>query len=348
MNPPSTTTKRTRKKAAGRRRAAAPRRPDSAPTQVARLLSLLPYLRTHPSVRVADVAAMFGVSERQIIQDLRVLWFTGLPGLQMGDYIEVDMEAVEGDGVIHVANADYLARPLRLRTDEAVALLVALRTMAAVPGSDAQDAIGRAITKLEVAAGESATRAATVQVQVDGDAVADVATDIRRALTDGKRLHLTYWVPSRDEATERDVDPMRLIVVDGRLYLEGWCRRAESTRLFRLDRILALTVLELDADVPPDVRPRDLDAGLFQPGENDERVVLDVTRRGRWIADYYPVESVEELPDFGLRVAVRVHDRQWIRRLVLRLGGAGRVVEPADLDAEIRAEARAALDAYLT
>ena len=34
-------------------------------------------------------------------------------------------------------------------------------------------------------------------------------------------------------------------------------------------------------------------------------------------------------------------------RLVLRMGGAGRVVEPADLDDEIRAEARAALNAYL-
>src|SRR5690625_2825991 len=219
-----------RSPASGRESSRAPanaNRPDSAPTQVARLLSLLPYLRTHPSVRVADVAEMYGVSQRQIVQDLRVLWFTGLPGLQMGDYIEVDMEAVEGDGIIHVANADYLARPLRLRIDEAVALLVALRTMAAVPGSDAHDAIGRAVAKLEVAAGEHADRASTVQVRVDGDAVADVATQVRRALADGRRLHLTYWVPSRDEATERDVDPMRLAVVDGRLYLEAWCRRAE-------------------------------------------------------------------------------------------------------------------------
>lgn len=341
------TKKPARKSAAHRQGSVVARRVDSAPTQVARLLALLPYLRSHPSVRVADVAAAFGVTERQIIQDLRVLWFTGLPGLQMGDYIEVDMEAVEGDGVIHVANADYLARPLRLRTDEAVALLVALKTMAAVPGADGRDAIDRAIAKLEVAAGEHAVRASTMHVQVDGDAVADVATDVRRALTQGRRLHLTYWVPSRDEATERDVDPMRLIIVDGRLYLEGWCRRAESTRLFRLDRILDLAVLDLPAEVPPEARPRDLDAGLFQPGEHHERVVLDVTRSGRWIADYYPVESVEELPDFGLRVTVRAHDRRWIRRLVLRMGGAGRVVEPADLDDEIRAEARAALNAYL-
>jgi proteasome accessory factor C len=124
------------------------RRPDSASAQVARLLSMLPYLRAHPYARVSDVAKLFAVSERQVIRDLRVLWFSGLPGLAMGDYIEVDMEAVEGEGVISVSNADYLARPLRLRTDEAVALLVALRTLAAMPGSFERDAIDRAIPKI--------------------------------------------------------------------------------------------------------------------------------------------------------------------------------------------------------
>ena len=59
----------------------------------------------------------------------------------------------------------------------------------------------------------------------------------------GRRVHLTYYVPGRDEATERDVDPMRLVLVDGRTYLEGWCRRAEGVRLFRIDRVVAIEVL---------------------------------------------------------------------------------------------------------
>ncbi len=66
--------------------------------QVARLLALLPYLLSHPGAKVKDVARLFRVSERQLVRDLHVLWFSGLPGLSMGDYIEVDMEAVEGAG----------------------------------------------------------------------------------------------------------------------------------------------------------------------------------------------------------------------------------------------------------
>ncbi|HEU0041147.1 MAG TPA: WYL domain-containing protein, partial [Jiangellaceae bacterium] len=253
------------------------RRSDSAQAQVARLLSLLPYLRSHPHARVADVAALFGVSERQIVRDLRVLWFSGLPGLEMGDYIEVDMEGVEGEGVINVSNADYLARPLRLRTDEAVALIVALQTLASVPGSFERQAIDRAVAKLEMAAGEVAAQAAAVQVRVDADAVADVAATARRALDEQRRLHLSYWVPARDETTERDVDPMRLVVADGRLYLEGWCHRARAVRLFRLDRVVGIELLDVLAEVPPTARPRDLTGGPFQPSADDELVTIVVT-----------------------------------------------------------------------
>lgn len=322
------------------------RRAGSAPAQVARLLSMLPYIRSHPNVRVAEVADLFGVSERQVVRDLQVLWFSGLPGLQMGDYIEVDMEAVEGDGVISVSNADYLARPLRLRTDEAVALLVALRTLAAVPGSFERDAIDRAVAKLEQAAGEVAQRASAVQVRVDGDAVAGIAATVRQALDDRLRVHLTYWVPARDEATERDVDPMRLVVVDGRLYLEGWCHRAQAVRLFRLDRVLGIDVLDVRADVPRQARPRDLSAGVFQPSPDDELVAFELTPPARWVADYYPHEKAEELPDGGLLLWLRVRDRHWVRRLALRLGSTGKVVDPPELAVEVAEAARDALAAY--
>ena len=59
--------------------------------------------------------ADFGVQPEQIVKDLNVLLFCGLPGLGMDDLIDVDLDALEGEGVIRVSNADYLARPLRPR-----------------------------------------------------------------------------------------------------------------------------------------------------------------------------------------------------------------------------------------
>jgi proteasome accessory factor C len=322
------------------------RRPTRAQEQVSRLLSLLPYLLSHPNTRVADVAELFGVPERQILRDLNVLWFSGLPGLAMGDYIEVDMDAAEGEGVINVSNAEYLARPLRLGTDEALALVVALRTLGAMPGSPERSAVDRAVAKLERAAGAAAERAGAVRVEVDGEAVADVAGTVRRALDENRRLHLSYWVPGRDETTERDVDPMRLALADGRLYLEGWCRRAESVRLFRLDRVARVALLDLPAQVPREARFRDLSAGIFQPSADDTLVTLELEPTGRWVADYYPCETVEEIGRERLRVSLRVADPRWIRRLCLRLGGTGWIVDPPELAEAAAADAAAALAAY--
>ncbi|MFW6092119.1 MAG: WYL domain-containing protein, partial [Actinomycetota bacterium] len=71
-----------------------------------------------------------------------------------------------------------------------------------------------------------------------------------------------------------------------------------------------------------------------------------VTPSGRWVAEYYPCESVSEQADGGLVIKLRVSDRRWLRRVALRLGGTGRVVDPPDLAAQVVADAREALAAY--
>jgi len=230
--------------------------------------------------------------------------------------------------------------------DEASALLVALRMLAEVPDLEDRSALSRTIAKLEAAAGAAAAASAQVTVQVDDHGAGRVLAQVRDALDRGRRLHLSYYVPGRDEATERDVDPMRLLVVEGRTYLEGWCLSAEAVRLFRLDRVLALTVLDEPASVPAQARPRDVDQGLFRPSDDDVRVELELSVAGRWVAEYYPCEQVDELGDGRLRVGLRTPDTRLVRRLALRLGEDGRVISPADLAAQIREDAAAALAQY--
>ena len=68
--------------------------------------------------------------------------------------------------------------------------------------------------------------------------------------------------------------------------------------------------------------------------------------KGRWVAEYYPCESVSELPDGRLRVVLRTPDTGWVRRLALQLGEDGRVISPPGLVAEVRDTATAALANY--
>lgn len=313
-----------------------------ATARLSRLLALVPYLLARQGVPIGEAAREFGISERQLVKDLELLFVCGLPGHLPDDLIEADWES----GHVYVSNADAIARPLRLGVDEAVALLVGLRTLAELPGLHDRDAIERAIAKLERAAGDAAAPGGQVAVEVDGHGRGAILALWHQALALGRRLHLRYHVPARDETTERDVDPMRVVVVDGRPYLEAWCRRAEDVRLFRLDRVVDAKLLDISAAVPEDARHRDFDEGVFQPSPDDLLVTVDLRPAGHWVAEYYPCESVEDLENDVLRITLRTADTRWVERLLLRLGGSGQAVEPVDLADRVRNKAKAALAMY--
>ena len=308
-----------------------------------RLLALVPYLTARPQgVAVAEAARDFGVSERQLHRDMELLWMCGLPGYGPGDLIDL---AFEGDRV-RVTFPAGMVRPLRLTTDEAVALVVALKTLLELPGLAEAEAVSRALAKVSAVAGHAGE--GTTPVVVSVDAQEQALAVVREALERERALHLTYYVPTRDERTERDVDPMRLHLVDGRWYLEAWCRRVEGVRLFRLDRVDAVRVLDEPAALPPQAHGRDLDNGVYQPEPGSPVVRLRLDRGARWVAEYYPVEDARPVddPPGGLAVAVRTADLAWARRLVATLGGGAVVDEPAELAAAVAADARAALARY--
>ncbi|MGY1709925.1 helix-turn-helix transcriptional regulator [Geodermatophilus sp. SYSU D00758] len=311
--------------------------------RITRLLTLVPYLTARPEgVPLAEAARDFGVPERQLRRDLELLWMCGLPGYGPGDLIDLSFE---GDRV-RVTFTAGMVRPLRLTTDEAVALVVALRTLLELPGLAEREAVSRALAKVSAVAGHAGERVSPVALSVD--AREQALAVVRDALERRRALHLHYYVPTRDERTERTVDPMRLLLVDGRWYLEAWSREVAGVRLFRLDRIDDVRVLDEPAAPPPQAAPRDVEAGLYQPEPGAPVVRLRLARWARWVAEYYPVEEVREVddPPGGLVVVLRTHDLAWARRLVASLGGAATVDAPPELARAVADDARAALARY--
>jgi proteasome accessory factor C len=266
----------------------------------------------------------------------------------MGDLIDVDMDALEGEGVLRVSNADYLTRPLRLGSTEASALIVALRALWDASDESVRPVVERALGKLEAAAGDGATLAAHVDVRLDPEVseVNRLRTRLEEAIASRRQVRLGYYVPARDESTQRVVDPLGISTAEGHVYLDAWCRSAEGQRLFRLDRVSSAEVLDDPVDVHADIAPRDLSAGLFQPSPRDLLVTLRLEPSARWVAEYYPTESVEELGEGSLRVRLRAGDEEWLTRLLLRIGGAAQVEDPAELSDVVRRAATAALANY--
>jgi proteasome accessory factor C len=306
-----------------------------------RLLAVVPWLLAHPGTPIPAIAAEFGVSAQQMQRDIELIWMCGLPGHTPGDLMDV---VWEGDRVT-LSNADTIAKPLRLTPQEALALVAALRALSGVPGLVETAAIDRALAKLEAAAG-SAVSSDRVVAAGHAEVDAAVMAALTAGLAEGRRLHLRYWVPARDEETERDVDPVRLFTGDGATYLSGWCLQVDALRTFRLDRILAATVLDTPAEVHADARGGSPDPKVFTPDPGDRLVTLEVDPAARWVADYYPCEEVLERGDGGLVVRLRTRDDGWIRRLALGLAGSGRVVDPPELADLVVSSARETLLGY--
>src|SRR3954465_9506569 len=163
----------------------------AAKDQVGRLLRLVPCLHARDQVSLEDAARVIGVPADQLDKDLRVLFLCGLPGGFPDDLIDVDLDALEGEGVIRVSNADYLARPLRLTPTEASAIIVALRALRA--GSEGQT---RAVVDPPLAKLEEAAAGAPPLVDPGDDVPSTLALrgQLEDAVRRGRQVRLTYYV----------------------------------------------------------------------------------------------------------------------------------------------------------
>lgn len=322
--------------------------PGGARDQVARLLQLVPFLHRRDGIRLDDAAQALGVPPAQVLADLKVLLMCGLPGGYPDDLIDVDLDALEnedGDGVIRVTNADYLSRPLRLTPTEASALIVALRALRAGADDTTREVVDRTIGKLEAAADQGTA----LPVEVAGVEPVGPSPTVRAAVEDastrGRQLRITYYVPARDEESDRIVDPRGLVTNRNVAYLDAWCHTAAALRLFRLDRIHAAEVLESAVQTAAE-EPRDLSAGLFQAAEDARSVTLRLASQARWVPEYYPVEAIRELDGGELLIEILVADPRWLMRLLLRLAPYATVVGPEDVAREFTRATQQALSLY--
>src|SRR6202167_5323729 len=130
-----------------------------------RLLALVPYVSARRVVGLAETAATFGMTERELIDDLNLAWCVELRAPE--PYCPIDLSYEDGE--ISISQAESIARPLRLAANEASALLVALRMLAAAPSGGEPtdgDAVGRLIAKIENAAGAAGAASSQVTIQL--------------------------------------------------------------------------------------------------------------------------------------------------------------------------------------
>jgi predicted DNA-binding transcriptional regulator YafY len=304
-----------------------------------RVLVMVPWLLEHPGVTVDEVAARFGTSREEVLEDLDVLGYCGLPGYGGGDLVEA---TVAGDRVV-VRMAEFFSRPLRLSLREAVTLLLAGRALVGISDLPEAAPLRRAVERLEALLGTSGVDPGSPRLAVDLSAPGDEHLPaLRRAVEERRLVRLLYRSGSKAETRERLVEPWALTAAQGSWYLQGWCRTVEGARDFRLDRIRELEVTVEPAGERPEGAAR---PPRFEPSAGDHEVVLDLRRPAWWVEEQVVVDDVRARGGVR-RLHLRTPALEWVARLVLRLGPEARVVAPEALRLRVAELAHATRERY--
>jgi predicted DNA-binding transcriptional regulator YafY len=312
---------------------------ETSVEQLGRLLALIPWLRANQGATYEQAAAHFGVSVDRLKKDLTLAVCT-----EFGPHLlTLDMDI--WDQTIYVRDSRGIETPLRFTEPEVFSLLIGLHLLTQVRGPHDVAAIATISDKLRVIAGDSSLL--TNHLTVDGQLAKaspiapEILSGAEQSLAQRAALELVYVSASADRTSVRVVDPMGLVTTQGVEYLQAWCRSAEAVRLFRLDRVTTLRVLDVPAEVPEQ-------AGGLLSSINPQgvRTLFTVDPRASWWIDHVPNEGTVTLADGHILVQLQVASRQWAVRTVLGFGGDLAVVEPLSLADEVRQAARSALACY--
>ena len=201
--------------------------------RTARFFELIQLLRASKKpLKADDLAAQLDVSVRTIYRDIAALQGMRTP--------------IEGAaGVGYMMRRGYDLPPLNFDQEEIEALRIGILMLARTGDGSLQRAAARVRDKIEDLHGP----ADWLQVAPWGAALDDAdkgcvaKADLRSAIRDERKLHITYKSESGD-MTARTVRPFGLVYHLEAVMLAAWCELRAGIRHFRTDRIYSCDVLD--------------------------------------------------------------------------------------------------------
>lgn len=172
-----------------------------------------------------------------------------------------------------------------------------------------------------------------------------------RALLERKRLRITYYTRARDEVTQRDVSPQRLVYYRENWYLDAWCHLRQDIRSFAVDAIRAAEMLDEPAREVPEAELNQVLAagyGIFS-GRDVQLARLRFTpERARWVAseEWHPQQRSSFDREGRYLLEFPYSDDRELVMDILRHGPEVEVLAPENLRSIVQERLRAALAQY--
>jgi proteasome accessory factor C len=304
--------------------------PADTAGRLRQLLAILAWLAQVGEAPIDEIANRFDLTPEALVTELELAACCGLPPYTPDQLMEI----IVTDTEVSARHGSALSRPRRLTPGEGFALAASARGLLAVPGSDEDGALSRALAKLETALGGE-------RLVIDLDAP-PMLSIVRDAAAAKEWLAISYYSASSDRRTHREIAPLRVFGSEGHWYVDAACSLAGDVRRFRIDRIDEARVV-VGPSGEANGRATDIEPSGFEtfvPGPDTRRVRLSLDPALDWMVESIPLVGAPVRKGDRLEVEVVVGGDAWLERLLLRLGTGAVVVDPPE-DATLAAEAAA-------
>lgn len=176
---------------------------------------------------------------------------------------------------------------------------------------------------------------------------AHVFREISQATLSRTKVHIRYLVRIRNEWTERDISPQRLVYYRGNWYVDAWCHLRTDLRSFAVDAIEAVELLK---DRAYEVEPKALDAhlgggyGIFAGVAGALAILRFAPEVARWVAaeQWHSKESKEMEPTGHLTLSLPYANEPELIMDILRYIPHVQVLAPNSLKEAVRQRISAA------
>jgi predicted DNA-binding transcriptional regulator YafY len=163
-------------------------------------------------------------------------------------------------------------------------------------------------------------------------------------------VEIRYHTMHSDKTTVRKVDPYKMWYFDDTFFLIGRCHRNDEVRMFVVDRIKRLKLLEETFRVPEDFSVEDYMKDSFGVihGKKGKVVVQFDKEVAGYIKEriWHPSQKIKQNKDGSITATFTVSGTNEIKYWLLSYGQHAKVKEPQSLRDEIKKDLTATLKQY--
>ena len=276
-----------------------------------RLFEIVYLLQSRPRMTARELAKRFEVSVRTIYRDIDALSAAGVPVYA----------ARGGGGGVGLLPGYVLDRSL-LTDGEQDEILYALRAMAAAGMG------GAALEKLAGLFQKSGDGWLEVDFSPWGSGPAEkrVFATLKTAILSRREIAFDYY-SARGEKSRRTAQPVKLVYKDAAWYLQAYCLARQALRVFKLCRMLDVTLLDAVFSPGPQHTPQPMDP-VEAPGPLLHLELMFTPAAAYRVYDMFPPEWVTQLPDGRFFVSAFYPESPWIYGFLLSFGADVAVLSP--------------------